>query len=458
MRIFRNSLDLVIAISIILLTTQCTANKAYSKKSNIPEWVVNHPINSNYFVGIGSAPIIKKQNSHIEKARKDALNELASEISVQLSSSNILITLVKNDKISEEFNSLIRSKVITDLSDYELVDTYSDKKNYWIYYRLSKQKYFEQQLEKKNIALKTASTFYTNALNSEISGDIKTAISDYVKTIDALKLYLNEDNTVDINNEKVNLTVSAFMKLNSIITSLKIVPDYSVVNGVFSLDIDSKVLTYKLIDNSGNLIKGFPVIAHYSERAIPNPSSTTDDKALVRYAIGKIRSLKQEENFTVMPDINSILISATSDYTVRKAVSDIPLQKISIPVYIKKPSIRFNVVSQTSDKTNYDDLIANTFLNRSLLSNYSTAEISDYICKVIINTRQVNYSGGVYTVELTGTIQLFDNKNNIKYSVQISPVRGMQISMEKAKNEAYSNFQQQINSRYFREIEEAILK
>ena len=119
--------------------------QACRPKVQLPEWIHSHQSDANYFTGVGYAPIFKRDNSHIEKARKDALNELASEISVNIFSSNVLITLVKNDKIYDEFNSLINTRVRADIEGYELVDSYSDKKNYWVYYRLSKRKYYEVQ-------------------------------------------------------------------------------------------------------------------------------------------------------------------------------------------------------------------------------------------------------------------------------------------------------------------------
>lgn len=163
-----------------------------------------------------------------------------------------------------------------------------------------------------------------------------------------MKLYLNEDNTTDINNEKTNLTVSAFAKLNDIISTLKITASYNKIDAKYSLDIDQKFLVYKLTNNNGNPVKNFPVTALYSERAIQESSRVTDNNGSVSFNIGKVRSQKQEESFQITPDVASIISNSTSDYTVRKVVLDIPVKTISIPIKIQKPTIRFDIIAKTS--------------------------------------------------------------------------------------------------------------
>lgn len=431
----------------------------FRKPTPPPAWVNTSLSDPDYFIGIGSAPIIKKQNDHIEKAKNDALNELASEISVQIFSSNVLVTIVNNDKIKDEFNSLIRSRVTTDIEGYELVDTYTDKKNYWAYYRLSKQKYYEQQRQKRLAATQNAQANYKLAIQSEKQIDYKNALVYYAKTIDAVKLYLNENIKAEIDGVEVNLVVQSFSRLSSILSSLTLNAPYSKLNVLFSQSIAPDQLTYTLKDASGKPIAGFPLAAYYSERAIQTPVQTTDVNGVVRYSVPVVRSQKKEETFRVSPDINSILLESSADFTVRKAILEMPFQTLTMPVYIRKPSIRFEVDEKKYGIPSTENVLAKTFNNLSLASGYLTGEnTADYICSVETDTKQLSVTNGIYTCVLTGSVVLTDSKNNIKYTAQIAPVKGMQLSPEKAGTEAYRLLQQQIGNRYFREIEEAIAK
>jgi hypothetical protein len=429
------------------------------RKPTPPAWVNTTLSDPDYFIGIGSAPIIKKQNDHVEKAKNDALNELASEISVQIFSSNVLVTIVNNDKIKDEFNSLIRSRVTTDIEGYELVETYSDKKIIWVYYRLSKQKYYEQQRLKRLAATQNGLSNYKLAVQSEKQIDYKNALVYYAKTIDAVKLYLNENIKTVVEGVEVNLVVKSFSRLASILSSLTIEAQHKNLDVLFSQKISPEQLTYTLKNANDQPIAGFPLVAYYSERAIQSPLQTTDMNGLVRYSVPVVRSQKKEEAFRVSPDINSILLESSADFTVRKAILEIPYQTLTIPVYIRKPSIRFEIVERNQGMRSADNVLAKTFSNLSIQSGYLTGEnAADYICFVEADTKQISFADGIYTCVLTGSVVLTDSKNNIKYTAQIAPVKGMQLSPEKAGMEAYNVLQQQIATRYFREIEEAILK
>lgn len=443
----------------LVLLMQSVNMHAFFRKKTVPDWVNTQLSDPDYFVGIGSAPIYKKQNTHVERARKDALNELASEISVQLFSSNVLVTLVRNDKIKDEFNSLIRSRVSTELDGYELVSTYADKKNYWVYYRLSKQKYYEQQQLKRQAAVQNAVSYFKLASDAEKNSDFKQALVNYAKTVDAVKLYLNENIVASIDNKEENLIVQSFARLNAILSSLKIEPLLPEIHVMSSGEINRDKLTFRLVDEKGELVSGFPLLAHYSERAIQPANMVTNEKGEVQFSIGKIRSLNKEEVFRVMPDVNAILVESSADFVVRKAILDMSINTLSVPVHITKPSIRFVVKERNVGVDISDGMVGKTFANLGKSGGYiSENSREDYVCIVETDTKPQSFNNGIYTSLLTGNIVVTDNNKKIKYIAEITPVKGMQLSPEKAGIEAYNVFVQQINTRYFREIEEAILK
>lgn len=457
----RNKLSLssTIYCLVLVLLMQSTNTHACFRKKNVPDWVNTQLSDPEYFIGIGSAPIYKKLNTHVERARKDALNELASEISVQLFSSNVLVTLVRNDKIKDEFNSLIRSRVSTELDGYEMVDTYADKKNYWVYYRLSKLKYYEQQQLKRQAAVQNAIAYFKLAGDAEIKGDLKQALVNYAKTVDAVKLYLNENIVASIDNREENLVVQSFARLNYILSSLKIEPLLAEIHVFSSEEINRDKLTFCLLDEKGKPVSGFPLLAHYSERAIQPAIVITDAKGQAQFSIGKTRSLNKEETFRVVPDVNTILVESSADFVVRRAILDMSLNTLTIPVYISKPSIRFEIKESNAGVEISDGMVRKTFLNLSKSSGYvSENNREDFVCFVETDTKQQSYNNGIYTSLLTGTIVVTDINNKIKYITEITPVKGMQLNYEKAGIEAYNTLIQQINNRYFREIEEAILK
>ena len=103
-------------------------------------WVLKRPINQAYFIGIG---MVNKSNStnHIQSAKNNALNDLSSEISVNISSEIVDIMIEQSGMSEEESRSEIHASTKADLEEYELVDTWENDYEYWVYYRLSKAKY-----------------------------------------------------------------------------------------------------------------------------------------------------------------------------------------------------------------------------------------------------------------------------------------------------------------------------
>ena len=53
-----------------------------------PAWVSSRPVSSAYYVGVGMAP--RSRPDHQETAKKNALNDLASEISVNVEGNSLL--------------------------------------------------------------------------------------------------------------------------------------------------------------------------------------------------------------------------------------------------------------------------------------------------------------------------------------------------------------------------------
>src|SRR4051812_32703896 len=121
-----------------------------------PSWVSSRPNNGFKFIGIGFADKTKGGNYQLE-AKKNALYDLASEIKVDISSNSVLYTVQNNNNFNENFNSLIKLSNSDNLEGYDLVDSYENDKQYWVYYQLDKQEYANRKALKKQQVITKAS-------------------------------------------------------------------------------------------------------------------------------------------------------------------------------------------------------------------------------------------------------------------------------------------------------------
>jgi hypothetical protein len=159
---------------LLLLSLFFQLNLLHAKKA--PDWVTNRPIDNEFYIGIGHASKIKGSNDHIEKATSEALKNLASEITVNISGEVVSSMIEKSGMLEEELKSKIRSTTEAELEGYELVEQWQDKKDYWIYYRLSKVRYQVAKEEKINKAISLALDLFTQAKKSEQNKEYDKAL------------------------------------------------------------------------------------------------------------------------------------------------------------------------------------------------------------------------------------------------------------------------------------------
>ena len=427
-------------------------------KKEQPAWILSRPVNSEYFCGVGHS--FKSDNKELYKsdARKDALNNLASEISVQIFSSEEFISVVRNDKMKQEFTSLIQSRVKTDLEGYEFVEEYEDKKEYWVYYHLSKALYRENELKKMNDAVTNARSCFMIALAAERKSDYKTAIIQYAKSLDCVKKYINEYIEIEVDGKKENLINKSFRNISTLIADLEIKPAFPLIKVKQSEEVSADKLTFYLNSKENKAISGFPLIADYTERSITDYSKLTGPKGEVMFSIPAVRSTKNQEVFKVSLDLNAILLESAADYLVRKAILDTNTPGAEVLIDIVKPTLDIRVVNQYAGKTFDDNTVLNAFKSQLLQAGYQLSNQPDITGEINIQTSFLSNNNGIIQTQLVGNI-VFKHKNGkVIYSTAINPVKGTQLSIEKSVMDALKIFSTQIELRYCRELIEKIIK
>ncbi|NCA80336.1 MAG: hypothetical protein EOM76_09185, partial [Sphingobacteriia bacterium] len=77
---------------------------------NLPEWAKNRTSDPYYYIGIGYAPKDKHSNAYYEQASKAALTDLATEISVNVSGSTLLVSVATDKQTSDDLSSIIQAR------------------------------------------------------------------------------------------------------------------------------------------------------------------------------------------------------------------------------------------------------------------------------------------------------------------------------------------------------------
>ena len=184
----------VLAAMIALVYLSACGNKGVvdnqpTSDATKPNWVSAKPASSIYFYGIGLAQKTAGNSDYLEVAKKNALNDLASEIKVNVSSNSILYTLERDYKFESEFTETIRTTTNENLAGYEVADSWQDNNQYWVFYRLNRADYYAAKEREKRAALENAADFHKAGLAAWENGQIKSAFDLQVRALSILKPY-----------------------------------------------------------------------------------------------------------------------------------------------------------------------------------------------------------------------------------------------------------------------------
>lgn len=441
-------------LAVVILLFFLLPTQACFKKKVVPSWVTTASvIDPDYYTGIGFAPKIKRQKDHVQRAKEDALNELASAVSVQIRSSNTWITIENNDGINEDYRSLIQSRVNAELEKVELVQSYEDKKGYWVYVRLSKREHEASVKNRKVQAAQKAMSFYELALKAESSGDYRQAIVSYSHCLDALGLYLNE--SVQLQGSTVNLSVHPFERINSILSRLELSSHYDRLSAVAKGRMNVLQLPVQLRDNNQQPVVGFPLVLWYSERAIAEPQQRSNSKGEAFFAMPVVQSRKDSELIVVSVDVQALLAEASVGFEVRRAIQAMPVQKLTIPVELRKPLIQLEIAENQADAELLRNIVLPAYAealekagNLVGVDNKYPGAAVDFRYRIACASRVLGQQSGIVKVQVAGNIQVYNISGQLISTTPISPVEGSHLSMSEAVRQAYQTLAGQMEKRY----------
>jgi hypothetical protein len=135
-----------------------------------PGWVKQRPTSQLHFIGIGSAD--KTSSEYKKLAKANAFNDLASEISVSISS-ELIDVMTEYSGFSEEYaRSEIRMSTKDDLEGYKFFDDYNGEDSYSIFYRIEKD-YFKRYA---NNAISSFDTYLESKDEDDVTLDLTLLI------------------------------------------------------------------------------------------------------------------------------------------------------------------------------------------------------------------------------------------------------------------------------------------
>ena len=407
-----------------------------------PDWIETRPVNDAYYIGIGYALKDPGLGNYHQIARDNALKDLASEITVNISSSFIHTIAEQAGMVVEDVQSYVRSTTEASLEGYELVDKWEDDKEYWVYYRLSKAKYRSAKQQKLDKATSMGLDLYRKGKSNEAQGNYANALVYYIQAFNPIQDYIGEPLLVEYDGSQIYLMNSIYSAIQDLLANIElqaINPNRTAKTGqALKKPLQVKVL-YKASRPVANLPLEFEFIRGQGSlirQAITNRSGIAQSR------VSKITATDRLQIIQVKPNLKSSLGSGTSKliqnivdhFTVPSTkfvlnvsgmtayleVSEKPIEGTAAVLYIE-PKLKNALTAYGFDFTN-DLSKADVMIKLDAAARKGTVMHELYVAWVDMNLSIVDMSNGR---------EIYKNS--------FSNIKGINLDYAKASVKAFEN-------------------
>lgn len=442
----------ILALAACKARKPAVATEVPAAEPQAPAWVGSRPVSSFNYIGIGVAS--KSRPDYQEAAKKNALNDLASEISVTVEGNSLLYTLDRKYKFDEEFTSTITTRTKERLEGYELVDSYENSGEYWIYYRLDKAEYARIKAARKQQAIDQAADLYDRARGSLRNGDLRSAFDLDLRALIAMKEYWGENDQVEVDGRMVPLANDVFAHLQRMAggVRLAVLPERCALD--WANGFKRELLITATFADNGRSLPQLPIIISFpGQSGKVTETRNTDAEGRARTMIQRIDLdaaspsviVKLDEKALVSPDLDPA-------FTV-PLLGSLTIPQMSVPIDRTMPKVFFKGIErnlgQAMGEAPLQLALKEAMTAKGFRAVGSVAD-ADLVVELNANTREVGESNGFFTVGLDQALKVADRRSGeVIHEGGKQGIKGIQLSYPKAGMDAYKKAANELRDELF---------
>jgi hypothetical protein len=451
-----NSRLIILTILIGFIVLGCgsskTAKRNAEQMEQAPQWVKQRPVSNMYYIGIARVNKLNYPDNYRDVAKRKALNDLASEISVNIQSNSIASSYEDQSGFRSDFSNYIQMEMSKDLAGYQMVGSYETDNDYMVYYRLSKAKWKEIQAERKKAAADRAAVLFRQGRKKETELDYPAAIKSYLNALLELKKYWNEAVYYKDNEEKKRLDLEIQNALTHILSDfdLRVSPDKLHLN----MDNGYKSsLSVSVINSEGKHLSGFPVRVYYRKKSIPYQATVFTNSKETEVAVEDLQYRDDAIYVKLEIDRDEVLPIKSEDKKFLKSITDAwRANPVSVPVAYSLPTVY--IQSPAGQDKNYVMLESAI---KGLLGKYSfpvtgNRKLADLVFKIRTNESS-SVQNKVKNSFLSYSIEIINPKQKQTLRTFTSPkYKGVDYNVKVARDKAYTKAAEEINESGLRTV------
>ena len=444
----------------------CGASKVIDTSSKRkPEWVQQRPTNTQFYIGVGYASKLKNGGDYQQVAKKYALDDMMGEIKVSISSNSVLSQQQNNQNFNQQFFSDTRLVASETMEGYEVIDSWENKEEYWIYYRLNKADFEAYKRKKLYEASQKALDFMYRADKMNVKQDYVSIFKLRVKAAASLQNYLNESIETEYYGKNVFLLNEVLPQLQDQLYMVRLKTPVNTLKVTAGKALDRPIqasASVKGKDSLGSVLAYLPLRAEGSGLRFKGTAQTeTQSDGDAQFSINSIQSTDAIQVLRIKIDIEKLLRGDSLNTSMRKLIVNLEGPAINIRMHVEPIKIYVD-----ARERNLNQALAYPILEPALKKKLmeqgcmfvEKKEQADYVIKLEANTQDQGIMwGNMLRSGIEMDISLLDAKTNHELMHDaIGGLTGYQTTKEKAGIEAYQAMKNELLKKVYPVLENKI--
>lgn len=449
--------------TLFFILTACSAKvQPPDPEGQKPAWLKTEPYQEGYYTGIGHS-IKVGTNNYVQAAKKSALEDLVSQIRVNVSSTSVLSFLEVDKKLQEQYEQIIQTTAADEIEEFELVDAWEDADNYWVYYRLSIARYRQIKEEQKQNATLLATDYLKKARQAEKAGERLQAVSFYFLAFRSIEKYLGEAIRITIDSQDVLLVNEVYASIQAILDKIQVqvTPSEIALNRRVN-QTQHAVVASAFYNDFKKPAAGLPLRAAFEKGdGDVFPEYKTDETGKSKILINKIGSKDIEQTLAVKVNIEALSGTGTSPiYPLIAKTLNVPRAQVNMK--IQRPVVYLTAEEKSlgSAKNNYQ--ISNKLKNLLVNNGFEFTEEknnADLWFDVKADSEKGSVSGSIYITYLTSVIKVMAMKEGKEiYATTFDRLKGYGLDYDKSSVDAYNKALESLEKERLKELLNTVLQ
>lgn len=435
----------IFVISTILFS--CKAKKeaeAVPPPPPPPSWVAERPTNPAYYIGIGIAGKVSAGANYMQVAKENALNDLASEIKVNVSGNSVLYTMENETGFKEDFKSTTKLSSTVDLEGFEQSGVYETPDSYYIYYKLSKAKYKEIRDAKINTAISLSKQSRAEAIQQSANGNNAQAMFNYYQALVSIEEFLNEPLKTEVDGQEQYYGSLLLNEMQQLANELTIEPQIKEMTITQGSVIPDNKTTFIVKDKSGKPQAGVRVAFSMGDEVLLKEYAISDHTGKANSSVGSIK----ESGRNILKAQLTTDIKNKKNKVVIRLMDKIQWPSSAMVINVEAPRVSLSVSLSKNGKKVSDAEIVQAFSSAAVSNGFMIAENlkkANLTADIILNSKESGVFQDLYSVTFSGYISFKDTKTQSEiFRESFDGLRGVDLNYDRAYSKGLEAFKKRL--------------